>query len=111
MKQIKRIARAFLGFAAGTLSGLMAAFVYQVWTGNLVSGEKLILPLIIVTILFGIQLGMFIPSRSYNQGYDAGYGDGYEDGLEDGSIEVHPVRIEVTHAPLPADTAPKAKKS
>ena len=92
MRKIK--VKMALSFAAGIVSGLMLAVGMTVWATQpgLPGGEALILPLIILLICFGVQLGvMGRDIQEWRRGYDAGY----EDGLEDGTIDIRPVRVEV----------------
>ena len=97
MRKIKVKVKMALSFAAGIVSGLMLAVGMTVWatTPGLPGGEALILPLIILLIYFGAQLGtMDRDFREYCRGYD----EGYVDGQEDGTIEIHPIKIEVLDA-------------
>ena len=83
-----------LGFVSGIVSGLMLAVGMTVWATRpgLPGGEALILPLIILLICFGVQLGVIGKDiREYRRGYNAGY----EDRLEDGTVDIRPVRVEV----------------
>ena len=59
------------------------------------AGEGLIVPLIIMLIYFGDQLGTRGQDiRECRRGYD----EGYVDGQEDGTIEIRPIKIEVLDA-------------
>ena len=95
MRKIK--VKMALSFAAGIVSGLMLAVGMTVWATRpgLPGGEALIVPLIILLIYFGAQLGtMGRDFREYRRGYD----EGYVDGQEDGTIEIRPIKIEVLDA-------------
>ena len=95
MKKLRKPARVVLNFAAGVLAGMFIRLSFEIVNGRpaAIGGEALILPLIGLLIWFGAQLGAM--GRALGE-YERGYEDGYADGHYDGTVEVYPVRVEVT---------------
>lgn len=97
MRKMKLKVKLLLGYLAGIESGLMLSFGISIcvqrpgWPG----GEVLIIPLIVLLLWFGVQLGVM--GRSIQE-YNRGYKEGYSDGNYDGTIEVHPINIEIMDA-------------
>ena len=67
----RRMERLWVSFAGGVLSGLMLALAAWVYTGRpmVLGGEVLVLPLIVVLIGFGWQLGQLAAMADMEQWY------------------------------------------
>lgn len=65
----RRMERLWVSFAGGLLSGLMLALAAWVYTGRpmVLGGEVLVLPLIVVLIGFGWQLGQLAAMADMEQ--------------------------------------------
>ncbi len=97
MKKVSKLLHLVLGFTTGLLAGAFIRLGFEIINGRpaAIGGEALILPLIILLICFGAELGtMGRDLQEYQRGYD----EGYVDGQEDGTIEIRPIQIQVLDA-------------
>lgn len=77
-----KIAKSLLGFVAGMFSGMMIFEGLVVFLGRdgAVGGEVLILPLMLLILFFGWDIGR---EYGYRKGKKRWYFEGYEDGCFD----------------------------
>ena len=97
MKKVNKLLHLVFWFSAGFLAGTFIRLGFEIINGRpaAIGGEALILPLVILLIWFGAQLGTIC--RDFKE-YQRGYDEGYVDGQEAGTIEIRPIKIEVLDA-------------
>lgn len=92
MKKVSKLFLLVLGFSAGLLAGAFIRLGCEVIQDRPagIGGEALILPLVVLLIGFGFQLGKEVRAQGhFSRIYEKGYQNGYVDGLEDGKVEIH----------------------
>lgn len=82
-----KFAKVLIGYIAGVFSGMMIfqGLVVLLGRDGTFGGEILIIPLIIILIFLGWDMGKFFNSKDvFQEGKDKGFTEGFEEGYYEG---------------------------